>query len=86
MTSDEINCTITSSDPSNYSLIRTSLPIPSTKYSEFMVTGLSTLSSFIILKYNDYMDVEIYVEPPNIVKHRVYYCSDTISLNRNQLI
>ena len=77
----EINYTISSSDPKDYSIIKQSLVAPSTELTEFLVTGLTTMCSFVLLDSTDYIEFEIYNETnitPN--KYRVYWTRSTTNL------
>ena len=58
----EINYTITSGDSNDYSTIRESLITPQTQNTEFMITQLTTMCSFIILDKDDYIELIIYRE------------------------
>ena len=58
----EINYTITSGDPNDYSTIRESLISPQTQNTEFMITQLTTMCSFLILNKDDYIELIIYRE------------------------
>ena len=77
----EINYTITSSDPKNYSIIKQSLAAPSTELTEFLVTGLTTMCSFVLLDFRDYIEFEIFninIITPN--KYRLYWTRTTTNL------
>jgi len=56
----EINYTITSGDINNYSMIRESLLAPHTQMTEFIVTGLTTMCSFVILDEDDFIEFVLY--------------------------
>ena len=58
----EINYTITSGDPDDYGTIRESLIAPQTQNTEFMITQLTTMCSFLILNKDDYIELVIYRE------------------------
>ena len=56
----EINYIINSTNPNEYSIIRQSLQAPITELTEFMVTGLTTMCSFVLLDFADYVEFEIF--------------------------
>ena len=65
----EINYTITSNNASDYSIIRETLIAPPTQMTEFIVTGLTTMCSFVILDRTDYIEFVIYKldEIPSVI-------------------
>ena len=63
----EINYPISSSNPNEYSIIKQSLAAPSTELTEFSVTGLTTMCSFVPLDYTDYIEFEIF--DTNAIRH-----------------
>ena len=56
----EINYTITSTNPNEYSIIRQSLQALTTELREFMRTGLTTMCSFVLLDFADYIEFEFF--------------------------
>ena len=56
----EINYSISSSNPEEYSIIKQILMALSTELTEFLVTGLATMCSFVLLDSTDYIEFEIF--------------------------
>jgi hypothetical protein len=54
----EIHYTITSTDSRDYSTIKTSLIAPPSYQTDFIITGLTTLCSFMILERDDYIGIQ----------------------------
>ena len=78
----EINYTITSSDPNDYGIIRESLITPQTENTEFMITQLTTMCSFVILNKDDYIELVIY-RGSNLhgEKVKIYWMLESTKLN-----
>ena len=80
----EINYTLTSTNPNEYSIIRQSLQAPTTELTEFMVKGLTTMCSFVLLDSTDYIEFDIFntsIVTPH--KYRLYWTRTTFNLTYN---
>jgi hypothetical protein len=54
---NELNYTIESNDEKRYSFVTTGLETPLTKYSQFTITGMTTMCAMILLDKRDYIEI-----------------------------